>query len=319
MISFISSSKFRGILAALILIATVENAFWRAEKPIDKFQPAIDSLRGQQPDMVIIGDSTLNRNVDYKALDHELSSLYHRKISTLKLSLGAIGGDVYYLMVRKYLLTSIKPEVPVLFTNWSSQNYQRTSSPQHLKGLVRYLGGLNDQTYLSTAKINANFWFRFKEQYCHTCYLGPQNSAKYLRNWALKILPISTFPKTFLDEADSGFGDLGFGQKNNYQAAPRNVSSSFIPEILRLSPETKFYFMLSHVANRGSQTAAEDNKFLNELTALLPNQGFDFNTITELDDPSQYLDNIHLQPFAKKIFTSLLAKKIFELKWIKQH
>lgn len=281
-------------------------------------------IQTQEPDLVLLGDSTLSLGIDKK----NLSALTGKKVYMI--SNPGTASAVWYLIIKSNLADSpYKPPYLIIFFRDTMLTTPEFNVTGKYQTLVDEFAPSDDRLLLQLAYINQMKPVeQIMERYLPIYHLrliiraGIERRIRYVFVGKLTGLDLTT-----IDEAMNSvfeFQDLYLDQNltDNTQAGlytpehlnfENQVNQSFLPEIIRLSKENDTQLIFVHLRtslNFSPQT--EPNGLAAYISALEmylhENNAYflDFAHDERLK-PKYFRDGVHLNPQGQKLFTVLLA------------
>jgi len=316
MILSISNSKLVSIVCAVLislgLLSMTE--FYFRQMIGDPYQIR-DQINKENPDIIMLGNSMLGRNIDQVVFDQELSRLTGRAIHSKFIVLNGCHAAVFYVVLKDQVAASRMAGIPVgVVDSWGFIYTGNTT------------GDADDHLKQSLVEYDPEFFKKFDNKYFKytfflrggfkTFYYSPGYSYKIFKDFygadRLNVDPLNILRSRFGVDADPRYFNR---QDKRSVSKTMNIEGSFVPDILRVSKKFRLFFVKSRFVYekfRSNDRAASSPDrlagYLNQRgVVLIKNQEF-----KELDDTSLFMDDQHLNEKGALINTRLIAKRIFE-------
>ena len=311
-------------------------------------------IQNSNPDLILIGNSLLNPNINKYFLNKELSRLYGCKIKVIFIASGGAQSAWYYLILKNQILTSNIKNIPVGFVFWGDDitnpilGTQDGSLYQHE---IKKTFLPEDLLFLKKIKKNAKFYKKRKLNLLENRYEIKRFILDNYGNNILKLTNINqnlkkkfynkTAPKyqksKFKKVLDDVFNNKYFksfnikkrlycSQNLTKESFENLVKESFLIDILNYKDNYKIFFIQSHP----KKNFGTCNNYLTFLENYLKEKKsflINLRNRSELDDMNLYRDDMHFYSTEEakklnkkngiKLNTKILADEIYKRKIIK--
>jgi len=289
-----------------------------------------NQINRERPDIIMLGNSILGKNVDKVLFDQELSALLHRPVHSKFIIFPGTYGAFFYLIFSQQIVPSNASHIPVgiITTLADSLTSTGTGGGEHKvvkRNIVEY-----DPVFFRKY-IDQRFKYTFQcRDLWKTFYDSPEASNK-MRDKIVgnmffhrkNVTDIHKILKTRLKGQQLGEKDFireSFLRKDRNEPYSGIIERSFLPDMLMYTDRFRIFFIVSHrnpKLNGGEDPSQDLAEYLTDYLSKHKSLLINADKFKELDDPSVFANGRYLKPKGRSINTRLLARKIYDLGLIK--
>jgi hypothetical protein len=332
------------IALSAILVVSMEK-FVHKNIPPTKFDPTFrHQIKSQKPDMVLIGNSTLHRNVKKHLLEEELAQ--HLGKSSYKLSFvskGSTHSAWQFLALKNQVFDSGIRNIPIIIIDFEDYflrplfgttngggaetlhkaMMEDDKEEEFLsmlgKNRVYYLRGfpyIFSQRYAIKRRLFANVTRRTLGKLSLTRNMNPRwlkkSNELFLYIISRRVFSESRFRSgEFSLVQQHGLPERVIANRDNFT---KTADQSFLPKILSYKKHYNLIFVLSNTRATHISMKKYVKTFATQLRTYLEQNGvkfIDLNEVPEVQDPSLMHDSRHFnQGTAQEVNTRALAKEL---------
>jgi hypothetical protein len=331
-------NKFLRYVVMLIAALTILSAWvLRAQRlpfpdtPGPKFDDQVahvipDALTETKPDLVLMGDSVVELNIDSQALQEDLG------LKIFPLHFNGSSFTLWYLAIKNAIIPSPdRPQTLVIVFRDTTMTLPSYRAQGNYEQSIESLATSRDTLVVQRAFVDTmNPLEKLSESYLPLYY-----GRAYLRQTAdnyMRYVPARTLLDCRKRCVDTAIDSIVTGQNwdpatlNNYIASmedvlytrraldfPARVQESFLPDVIQLCRENHIRLIFVHARSlrlyRNAYEPALLDRYLGDLAAYLAANGVPYLDIA--DDPrilpGDFADSIHIFPQAKGRYTDAIA------------
>ncbi len=320
MTSSIFNFRLGAVLLAAALLGAAELAVRRAFETPETVDVAAQ-LQSSQPDLILVGGSILQRNVDEKLLETELSRRTGRTIRVFGIARGGAVAPLWYLIAKR-VRAGNRRNVPVGFVGYGAEDFLSKGRGGSESSLVKAYLERSDEAFVEKywdASLSWKLWLR---PYCAACYYSPEASRILLRD-VVNFMYQAVWPgeiaqrtlRRSLNTNSGGFNLVASSWAYTEVPASQNdFERSFMPDIIETLRGTRLFVILS--AHRRKEISKEDEYSLAKRyfqSSLRPYDIplLDLSEVESLRAPEYYADAMHMNEHGRRASTMALAEAIF--------